>query len=70
MPYGRFILYNVGGGIIWVTSFVLAGYFFGNLPQVESRLSQVILVIVALSILPGVIEMVRHRRRGQEEAPR
>ena len=70
MPYGRFILYNVGGGILWVTSFVLAGYFFGNLPQVESRLSLVILGIVGLSILPGVIEMIRHRPRSEKEAPR
>ena len=46
-----------------MTSFVLAGFFFGNLPQVEENLSLVILGIVALSILPGVVEMVRHRLR-------
>ncbi|MSR22331.1 MAG: DedA family protein [Gemmatimonadetes bacterium] len=64
MPYRRFILYNVGGGVLWVVSFVMAGYFFGNLPQVESNLSLVILGIVALSLLPGVVEVLRSR--GQQ----
>jgi undecaprenyl-diphosphatase len=70
MPYGRFVLYNVGGGILWVTSFVLLGYFFGNLPQVESRLSLVILAIVGLSLLPILIEAIRHRRGAGESGSR
>jgi undecaprenyl-diphosphatase len=69
MPYARFVVYNVGGGILWVTSFVLAGYFFGNLPQVESRLSLVILVIVGLSFLPILVEAIRARQgRGESGA--
>jgi undecaprenyl-diphosphatase len=67
MPYGRFAVYNLGGGILWVTLFVLAGYFFGNLPQVESRLSLVILVIVGLSFLPVFVEAIRHRRGAGEQ---
>jgi membrane-associated protein len=64
MPYRRFAVYNVAGGVAWVVSFVLAGYFFGNLPQVEENLSLVILGIVVVSVLPGVVEWARSRRRS------
>jgi membrane-associated protein len=61
MSYPRFLAYNVAGGILWVVSFVLAGFFFGNLPQVRSNLSLVILGIVVLSMLPALIEYLRYR---------
>jgi membrane-associated protein len=61
MPYLRFIAYNVAGGIFWVVSFVLAGFFFGNIPKVRSNLSLVIIGIVILSIMPAVVEYLRHR---------
>lgn len=63
MTYPRFFLYNVIGGIAWVASFGYAGYFFGNLPIVKQNLSLLIVVIVILSILPGIIEYIRHKRR-------
>lgn len=62
MPYTRFILYNVVGGFIWVFGFVMAGHFFGKIPIVEKNFSKVILVIIFISILPGIIEFLRHRR--------
>jgi membrane-associated protein len=65
MSYGRFLVYNVLGGFVWVFSFVLAGYFFGNIPLVKKNFTMVILAIIFLSILPGIIEFVRHRRRPQ-----
>jgi membrane-associated protein len=65
MPYLQFLAYNIGGGILWVVSFVLAGYFFGNIPQVKSNLSLVIIAIIILSILPAVIEYLRHRARNR-----
>ncbi|MFA4911833.1 MAG: DedA family protein [Desulfobacteria bacterium] len=61
MSYGRFIAYNVIGGLAWVLICVFAGYFFGNLPFVKKNFSLVILAIVFISILPGVIEFLRHR---------
>jgi membrane-associated protein len=64
MSYGRFLLYNVVGGVAWVLGFVLLGYFFGNLPVVRENFSLVILAIVVLSVLPIVIEWFRHRRRA------
>lgn len=61
MTYWKFISYNVIGGIGWVFICVLAGYFFGNLPIVRQNFSLVILVIIIISILPGVIEFLRHK---------
>jgi membrane-associated protein len=62
MPYRRFALYNVIGAVVWVTLFSYAGYLFGNLPVVQSNLHYLIVAIIFVSILPGVIEIVRHRR--------
>ena len=62
MPYRRFATYNVIGAIVWVTLFSYAGYFFGNLPVVQSNLHYLIVAIIFVSILPGVIEIIRHRR--------
>ncbi len=62
MTYGRFIAYNIGGGIAWVVIFVLGGYFFGNIPFVKQNFSLVIAAIIFLSILPGIIEFLRYRK--------
>lgn len=66
MRYGKFILYNIAGGITWVTLFLSAGFFFGNLPFVEKNFSLVVLAIIAVSILPAVysvgLEMLAARK--------
>jgi membrane-associated protein len=64
MAYGRFIVYNMIGGIAWVVIFVLGGYFFGNIPFVKNNFSVAIFAIIFLSILPGVIEFPRSRNRS------
>lgn len=61
MTYSKFILYNVVGGVIWCALFVYGGYFFGNLPIVKNNFSIVIIVIIIISVLPGVIEFARHK---------
>ena len=66
MAYGRFLAYNVVGGIVWVLLFVLGGYLFGNIPVVKENFSIVILIIIAISLLPIVYEFVRGRRRAQD----
>lgn len=63
MTYGRFLLYNVTGGILWVGLFVGGGFYFGNAPVIKENFSLAILAIVFLSILPGIIEIWRHRRQ-------
>jgi membrane-associated protein len=68
MSYGRFLSYNVIGGVLWVSVCLLAGYFFGNLPFVKSNFSVVILAIIFISILPGVFEYLKHRRAAKQAA--
>ncbi len=63
MTYPRFMMFNVTGGILWIGLLVPAGYFFGTLPWVKKNFSSVILAIILISILPGVIEFLRERRR-------
>lgn len=62
MTYSHFFMYNVIGGILWVSVFVLGGYYFGNIPFVRKNFSLVVFAIVILSILPPVIEVIRHKR--------
>lgn len=63
MNYGRFLLYNVVGGLAWVGGFLYLGYFFGNIPIVKENFSLVVLGIIFVSILPIVYEFVMARRR-------
>jgi membrane-associated protein len=67
MQYSRFIAYNVIGGIVWVVLFIMAGYFFGDLPWVKQNLTLVVFIIIILSIMPGVIEIIRHKRASQRK---
>lgn len=62
MRYGRFLVYNVVGGIGWVVVFLLGGYFFGNIPLVKNNLSVVLLIIIVVSVAPVAVEVLRHRR--------
>ncbi len=66
MSYGKFLAYNVVGGILWVAVCVFAGYFFGNLPIVKQNFSLVIIAIVIISVLPAVYEYLKHRREAQK----
>ncbi len=64
MSYRRFIAFNIAGGIFWVGLFVLGGYYFGGLPIVKQNFSIVILVIIVISIIPGIVSFLReHSRR-------
>ena len=62
MTYGRFIAYNIVGGMGWVVLLVLGGYFFGNIPVIKRNFSLAIAAIIFLSILPGIIEFLRQRK--------
>lgn len=63
MSYGRFLAYNVVGGVGWVVLLVGAGYFFGNIPLVRKNFSLAILAIIAISTVPIVTEFLRHRKK-------
>ncbi len=64
MSYGRFITYNVVGGILWVFLFTIGGYYFGNLPFVQDNFTIVVLAIIFISVLPGVYEFMKERGRS------
>ena len=65
MNRARFTLFNVIGAVLWVVSLGYAGYFFGNLPFIKNNLTLVIVGIIVLSILPGIIEILRNRNSKQ-----
>lgn len=69
MSYRRFFSFNVVGALLWVPGLVYAGYFFGNLPIVKQNFSLVILAIIGLSVLPMVVEFVRHWREKSRRDP-
>jgi membrane-associated protein len=69
MQYRRFVSYNVFGGIGWVASMTLIGYFLGNaIPHIDKHVHKVVALVVFLSILPGIIEIIRGRMRSKREA--
>lgn len=61
MERGVFLKYNVFGALLWVFLFIYGGYLFGNIPMVKRNFSAVILVIIVISIMPAVLEFLRHR---------
>jgi membrane-associated protein len=62
MRYGYFATYNVTGALTWVLSFLLAGYWFGQIPAVKRNFHIVIVAIIVISVAPIVVEYVRARR--------
>ena len=62
MSYSKFILYNISGGIAWICTFLLGGYFFGNIPAVKNNFTMVVVAIVIVSVMPGFIEYWRQKR--------
>ncbi len=61
MTYPRFLLYNLTGGIIWVLLCTVGGYLFGNIEVVKNNFSVVVLLIILISLLPMVVEYIRHK---------
>jgi membrane-associated protein len=65
MRYSSFVFYNVSGAILWVAVCVGAGYAFGNVPIIKENFTVVALGIVALSLIPVLLEYLKHRKKGQ-----
>lgn len=61
MTYRRFLGFSVAGGLLWISLFTFGGYFFGNLPIVQKNFKLIILGVIAVSLLPTAIEILRHR---------
>jgi membrane-associated protein len=60
MTYPKFALYNVVGGVLWVTSLTVLGYLVGNLPWVKAHFSWIALALIIVPGLPAVFEVLRH----------
>jgi membrane-associated protein len=65
MRYPTFAMYNVLGGVLWVGICVGGGYLFGNIPAVKNNFSLVALGIVAVSLIPVLVEWVKYRKKGR-----
>ena len=64
MPYRRFFIYNLIGGVAWISLLTYAGYLFGNLPWVKKNLSLIVIGIVIVSVMPMVIKFWQERRKS------
>ena len=67
MSYGKFASYNVIGAIVWVSSFLFIGYFFGGLPVIKDNFTLVVFGIIILSVLPPLIEVIREKYKKRQE---
>ncbi len=67
MSYRHFALFNIAGAVVWVLLFSYAGYLFGDLPVVQKNLNLLIVAIIVISVLPGIIEVLRHRMRAAKK---
>lgn len=68
MNYRHYIVYSIIGGVSWIGSLILAGYFFGNIPVIKNNLTLMILVIVFISFVPAMVQFIRHRgQRAQAD---
>jgi membrane-associated protein len=61
MPYHSFIVYNIIGGLSWVTLLFGIGYFFGNIPYVENHFSLVVIGIIVISVMPAVVVYIHNK---------
>ncbi len=61
MKYERFLSFDVLGGALWIGSMTFAGYFFGEIPIIRNNIGKVALIIIFISILPIIIEVIKHR---------
>ncbi len=67
MHYSRFLMFDILGGFLWISAFIWGGYFFGNLSVVKNNSHIAIGVIIFLSILPGFVEFLKHKREKAKE---
>lgn len=66
MNYKKFLTYSVSGSLLWIPPFLFGGYFLGNLPSVKRNFHVIIVVILVISVLPGVLHYLKSRfgKRG------
>lgn len=66
MYYPKFLVFDIIGGLVWVLSFTLGGYFFGNIPVVKQNFTIVIMAIIIISVMPAAIEFFKAWRANKK----
>jgi membrane-associated protein len=66
MKYARFLVFSISGSITWISVLVMAGFYFGNIPFVRQNFTLVIMAIIIISVMPGVLEFVRHKLNSRQ----
>lgn len=62
MTYVKFGTYNIFGGLLWVTLFLLGGYFFGQIPMVRNNFSLVVFLVIIISVVPVLVQFFNHKK--------
>jgi membrane-associated protein len=68
MRYGRFLMFNVLGGFVWVVAFSLFGYYLGNLLFFRNNFSLIVIIVILISTVPIAYEILRSRFQNESEA--
>jgi len=63
MNYSRFLLFNVGGAIGWVATMITLGYLLGNIPVIQKNFEKVVLAIIAVSLVPVALQVLKGRKQ-------
>ncbi len=66
MNYSKFLLYNIIGGVLWISIFLFLGYFFGNIPFVKENFELTVLIIIFISLVPVITEIVKSLKKDGE----
>jgi len=70
MPYGRYLAFDIFGGIFWVTATILGGYMLGrSIPNIGNYIHYVIAIVVVLSIMPAIVGVMKSRKAGGQRGP-
>jgi membrane-associated protein len=68
MPYARYLTFDIAGGLLWVGSMILGGYFLGRkIPNVSENIHYVIAAVIFLSLLPPAIGILRAKFSGAQK---
>ncbi len=64
MSYSRFLIFNIAGAVGWVSSMITLGYLLGNIPPIRQNFEKVVLAIIAVSLLPVALQILRSRKQA------
>lgn len=66
MNYGKFLSYNLVGGIVWITAFLWGGYFLGNIPIIKENFHYSVVLIILVSVVPILFEFIKSKREHKK----